>query len=326
MDRRRFIGAVATGVTIVPATLKGQPAGQVRRIAWLANWAPQTPAEFQDYTKHLRALGWIEGKNLVIERRYTSGNTGLLAALADELIRLKVEIIVAESTVVALAVKKATNTIPIVVAKSGDPVRAGLVASLARPGGNVTGTSTLAPDLDQKRIQLLRELLPEAVRVGELIVPANPINRDVGNEHERTYRVLGFQPIFVEVAQAGDLDNAIAGAARRGSQALRVSAEPLLGQNFDQIVSAAQRYSMPVMADNAAFLENGAIASYGPEDDELLRQLAFCIDKILRGAKPADVPIQQPRKFELGINLKVAKSFGIAVPQALLQRADLVIQ
>src|SRR5262249_40338793 len=235
MDRRTFIGTAAISL-IVAQRAKAQPAGHLPRIGWLANWSPFTPTQFQHYTRHLRTLGWIEGRNLLIEQRYTSGNTELLPTLAEELIRLKVEIIVAEGTVVALAVKKATNTTPIVVAKSGDPVRAGLVASLARPGGNVTGTSTLSPDLDQKRIQLLHELLPEAVRVGELVVLANPIHRDAGNEYERAYRASGLQPIFVEVAQASDLDKAIAAAARRGAQVLRVNAEPLLADNFDQIV------------------------------------------------------------------------------------------
>ena len=324
MDRRQFIGATASSLILVSAALKAQPAAQVRRIGWLWNHAPVTPADFREHTKYLRALGWIEGKNLVIEQRYTSGNASLLPALAEELVRLKVEIIVAEGTVVALAAKKATNAIPIVVARSGDPVRAGLVTSLARPGANVTGTSTISLDLDSKRFQILHELMPAAQRVGELVVPANPIDRVRRAEYVSAF---GMQTIFIEVAQAVDLERAVAEAERRGSQVLHVSPEPLLGENFPQILRAAQKYSLPIMVDNSGWLEeHGVLVSYGPDNDELDRQLAFIIDKILRGAKPADLPIQQPRKFELAINLKTAKAFGITVPQSLLLRADKVIE
>jgi putative ABC transport system substrate-binding protein len=200
------------------------------------------------------------------------------------------------------------------------------VSSLARPGGNVTGTSTLSPDLDHKRLQLLHELLPEAVRVGELVVPANPIEHAARNEYERAYRVLRMQPIFVEVARASDLESAIDDLARRGAQALHVSPEPLLGSNFDLILRAAQRHSLPVMVEEKDVLEAGGLISYGPDEVELDRQLVFIIDKILRGAKPADLPIQLPRKFNLGLNLKTAKALGITIPPSLLLRADTVIQ
>lgn len=326
MDRRSFIGVTASGLIIVPLAVNAQQGAQVRRIGWLWNQAPLTPAEFQQHALNLRAFGWIEGQNLVIEQRYTSGNASLLPAFAEELVRRKVEIIVAEGTVVALAAKKATDAIPIVVARSGDPVRAGLVASLARPGGNVTGTSVLSPDLDRKRFQMLRELLPAVQRVGELVVPANPINRIARIENEGLLRALGMQPIFVEVAQADDLENAVAEAARRGSQVLHVSAEPLLGANFTQIMRAAQKYSLPIMVDNSGFVEAGGLFAYGVDLDDLDRQLAFIVDKILRGVKPADLPIQQPRKFELAINLKTAKALGTTIPPSLVLRADKVIE
>jgi putative ABC transport system substrate-binding protein len=242
MDRRRFIGAIASSLVTFPPAVKAQQAGQVRRIGWLwNNLAPATPAAFQERTQRLRALGWTEGQNLVTEHRYTGGNPNLLPALAEELVRLKVEIIVAEGTIAALAAKKATNAIPIVVNRSGDPIRAGLVTSLARPGANVTGTSLNSLDLDHKRFQVLHELLPAAQRVGELLVPANPINRIERTEHAALLDSLGMQLIFVEVAQAGDLENAVAEVARRGSQVLHVSPEPLLGENFPQIMRAAQK-------------------------------------------------------------------------------------
>jgi putative tryptophan/tyrosine transport system substrate-binding protein len=326
MDRRRLIGAMAGSLIAASLGVKAQQVAQARRIGWLWNVAPLTPADLQEHTRDLRALGWVAGQNLVIEWRYASGNDSLLPALAEELVRLKVEIIVAEGTIVALAAKSVTSATPIVVARSGDPVRAGLVASLARPGANVTGTSTIAPDLDLKRIQLLHELLPTAQRVGELFVVANPLSSATRAEYERAYNALGMQPIFVEVANAGDLESAVAETVRRRSQVLHVSPEPLLAVHFDEIVRAARKYSLPIVADNSGFLDSGALVSYGPDNDELNRQTASIIDKILRGARPADLPIQQPRKFELGINLKVAKAFGITVPPALLLRADKVIQ
>lgn len=277
---------------------------------------------------YLPALGWIEGQNLIIEWRFSGENTALLPALAEELVGLKVELIVTEGTVVTLAAKKVTSTIPIVVARSGDPVGAGLVASLARPGGNVTGTSVMSPDLDRKRFEILHELLPGAKRVGQLVATVNPIYRMAlaEGESERLLNSLGMQLISVEVTKAADLESAVAEAARRGSQVLRVGAEPFLAEHFTQIVRVAQQYSLPVMGDNSGFLENGALASYGADLDALDRQLAFIVDKILRGTKPADLPIQQPVKFELGINLQVAKAFGIRVPQSLLLRADRVIE
>ena len=326
MDRRIFIGAAACGLFVVSLAVKAQQVGRVRRIGWLWNDGPQTPAEIQQQTVHLRALGWVEARNLVVERRYTSGNADLLSAFAEDLVQLKVELIVAEGTLATLAAKKATSTIPIVVSRSADPVRAGLVASLARPGANVTGTSTIHPDLSHKRLQILRELLPTARRIGELVVPANPIDRATRNEYERMHSSLGMQPIFVEVAQASDLESAIAEAARRGAQVLHVSPEPLLNGNFPVIMRAARKYSLPIMVDGEDMLLAGGIVMYAPDEDELDRELASFIDRILRGAKPADLPIQQPTKFQLWINLKTANAFGITVPQSLLLRANKVIQ
>ena len=272
------------------------------------------------------ALGWIEGENLIIERRYSGGNSELLKGLADELVGLKLDLIAAEGTIATVAVLNATHTIPIVFARSGDPVRAGLVASLARPGGNVTGTSTISTDVDQKRLQLLRELLPEARRVGELVVPANPIELAARSDYERACRALGMQPIFIEISQASELERAVDELARRGVQALHASPEPLLYTNFPKIAGAAQRHSLPIMVDEPDGLEAGALISYGPDDVKLDRQLVLIIDKILRGAKPADLPVQQPRKFELGVNLKVAKALRVKVPPSLLLRTDKVIE
>jgi putative ABC transport system substrate-binding protein len=328
MDRRAFIGTFATGVIVVSLAARAQQPAQTKRIGWLWLEAPETPAEIErrGMPALLRNLGWIEGQNLLAERRYASGRTELLKPFAEELIGLKVDVIVAGGTVAALAAKDATRTIPIVVNRSADPILAGLVASLARPGGNITGISTIFPDLSVKRLQLLRELLPSARRVAEMEVPANPVTRAMHEENERAYRLLGMQPTFVQVAQVSDLETSIHEAARRGAQALHVGPEPLLYSNFSLILRAAQRHSLPVMVDNTDMLEAGGLISYAPDEDALDRQLAVIIDKILRGAKPADVPVQQPTKLALLINLRAAQSLGITVPQALLLRATAVIR
>ena len=326
MNRRRFIGATGS-LVVAPLAAKALQAGSVRRIGWLWNKPPRTPDEISKaYPTHLRALGWIEGQNLVIERRYSGGKTELLKTLADELVRLKPDLIVAEGTVATLAVKGATSTIPVIFSRSGDPVRAGLVATLARPGGNITGTSTISTDLDQKRLQLLHELLPDAHRIGELAVPANPIDLAARSGYERTSRSLGMQLIFVEVAHASELENAVDELARRGTQVLHVSGEPLLGTNLPGIVSAAQKHRLPIMVEDLDGLQAGGLISYGPDEVELNRQLVLIVDKILRDAIPADLPVQQPRKFDLGINLKVAKALGVNVPPSMLLRADKVIE
>jgi len=316
---------MAGSLILATLTAKAQRTVQSRHIGWLWNGPPPTPAETDRYTNHLRALGWTEGQNLVIERRYANGDDTQLPGLVQQLIQLKVELIVAEGTVVALMAKRATGSIPIVVARSGDPVRAGLVTNLARPDSNVTGTSIMSPEIDFKRLQLLRELLPAVRRVGELVVLANPLDRLASAA--RPDGVLdGIQLIYFPVARASDLDDAVSEAARRGAQALHVSAEPLLGENFRQILKTAQHHSLPLLVDNSGALEIGGLMSYGPDQEELNRQLAYYVDAILRGAKPSDLPIQQPRKFEFGINSRAGKALGIAIPRSLLLRADKVIE
>ena len=273
----------------------------------------------------MRALGWVEGQNLLVERRYANGRAELLRPFAEELVRLKVEIIAAWGTAATLAAKNATTTIPIVMS-AGDPVRVGLVASLPRPGGNITGFSMVGPELDAKRLALLRELLPGLQRVGVLENSSNPYYRAVREEFEQTCRSLGLQPITIEVATAGELENAIAEMARRRAQALFLQRENLFIENRIPLMSAALRYALPTLAADKEMLEAGALVSYAHTDAEQNRRHAGFIDRILRGAKPADLPIEQPTKFELIINLKAAKVLGITVPQSLLLRADEVIQ
>jgi putative ABC transport system substrate-binding protein len=326
MDRRTFIGAVAAGIITAPLAAYAQTATTVRRIGVLSPDARPTPAELEQRYAPLRELGWIEGKNLLIERRDANGSAELLRTSAEELVRLKVEIIMTNGTPAALAAKNATTTIPIVMATVSDPVRAGLVASLARPGGNITGFSIVGPEIDAKRLALLRELLPGLQRIGVLENPTNPYWRAARKEFEQACRSLGLQPIIIEVTAVGELENAIAELARRRAQALFVQRDGVFYDNRVPLLSAALRYALPTLGTYKEMLEAGALISYAHSVAENYQRYAAFVDRILRGAKPADLPIEQPTKFELGINLKTAKALGITVPQTLLLRADEVIQ
>jgi len=325
MDRRAFIGAVA-GMIATPLAASAQTATTVRRIGVLSPGPPESQAELQAEYAPLRALGWVVGQNLLVERRYANYRVELLPLLAEELVRLRVEIIATKGTAATLAAKNATTTIPIIIYVAGDPVRSGLVASLPRPGGNITGFSVLAPELDAKRLALLRELLPGLQRVGVLEVSTNPYYRVARKEFDQACRSLGLQPIIIEVVAAGALENAIAELARRRAQALFVQVDDLFYYNRVPILSAALRHALPTLTVGKEMLEAGALVSFAASDAEVDQRYAAFVDRILRGAKPADLPIEQPTKFELGINLKTAKALGITVPQTLLLRADEVIQ
>ena len=277
----------------------------------------------------LRDLGWIEGRNLLVERRYANNRSELLFPLAEELVRLQVELIVTEGTPATLAAKSATNTIPIVIRSSGDPVSMGLVASLAHPGGNITGYSIVGPEIDMKGIALLRELLPGLQRVAVLANPTSSFYsfyRAQRKAVEQACRSIGIEPIFVEVTAKSELETAVAEAARLRAQALIVENDRLFIDNHVEVMRAALKHALPTKAQGKEWLEAGAVISFDFSLAELRRRGAAFIDKILRGAKPRDLPIEQPTQFVLGINLRTAKQLGITVPQSLLLRADEVIQ
>ncbi len=319
---RRCGGRIITA----PLAAYAQSATTVRRIGTLSLDARPTPARIQQLYAPLSELGWTEGKNLLIERRDANGRAELLQPFAEELVRLKVEIIVTSGTDATLAAKNATTSIPIVMYSAGDPVRTGIVASLTRPGGNITGYSIVGPELDAKRLSLLRELLPGLQRIGVLENSANPLYRATRKEFEETCRSLGLQPIIIGVATVGEMENAIAEMVRRRAQALYVQADNLFYVNRVPIVSAALRYALPILTANVVLLEAGALLHYGTSEAERDRRCAAFVDRILRGANPADLPIEQPTKFVLGINLKTAKSLGITIPKVMLLRADYVIE
>jgi putative ABC transport system substrate-binding protein len=326
MDRRRFIGIISCSLLGAPLNARAQPATRVRRIGVLSYSTQPTPAELREMWAPLRKLGWIEGRNLIIERRNANGNAELLRSFAEELVRLNVEIIVTNGTIATVAAKNTTMSIPIVMFSSGDPVRAGLVASLARPGGNVTGFSIMAPELDAKLLALLHELLPDARRVGVLVNTTNPVSSVRLKETEHVYSSLGLQPFFIDVASSNDLENAVAEVTRRRGQALVVVADSLFLSYKSAIMRAALRFALPTVVEGRELLEAGGLLSYDVSAPEQYRRVAALLDKILRGTKPADLPIEQPTRFTLLVNLKTARTLGIPVPQSLLLRADEVIQ
>jgi putative ABC transport system substrate-binding protein len=327
MDRRTFVGSLVAGIFSAPLGVTAQTASTTRRIGILDPGASATQAaEFPQEYEPLRRLGWVVGQNLLVERRYADGKAELLKPLAEELVRLKVEIIVTRGTETTLAAKNATTTIPIVIHSSGDPVRAGLVSSLARPGGNITGFSIIGTEIDAKRLALLRELLPGLQRVGVLEDSKNSYFRAARADFERTCHSVGIQPIFVEVAVAAELDSAVAEIARQRAQALLINRGGLYWDNRVTIISAAMRHALPTTAAHIDFLDAGVLIAYGNTLAEQYERQAAFVDRILRGAKPADLPIEQPTLFDLGINLKTAKALGIVVPQSLLLQATEVIR
>lgn len=324
MDRRRFItiGGGALLATSVPAT--AQPAGNVRRIGLLTagDITRQLPPDFFD---ELRERGWVEGQNLVIERRGGDGHSSRVPGLAADLVKLKVDVIVTFGAVAGVAAKNATATIPI-VATTGDPVRLGLVSNLSHPGGNITGLSLISPELAAKRLELIREFLPKATRIGELVDPANTYWQRVRPDYELAFHALRIEPIFVEVANSDAIEKGIAQIAIRRADALIVRGDPMFNSNTDKIARAALRHALPTIAEERPYVAAGMLMSYGHSVPASARIIASYVDRILRGAKPGDLAIAQPTKFEFVINLNTAKALGLAIPQSLLLRADEVIQ
>ncbi len=325
VSRRTFSCILAGIVVALPRMVIAQASNVVRRIGVLDNGAPDSPQELRQ-ADALRELGWVEGQNLHVERRYDNGRSEALQALAEELVRAKVEIIVTLGTAATLAAKRATTAIPIVFS-AGDPALLGLVTSLARPGGNLTGISQASPEVTAKYLSVLKELLPGLQRVGVLWEVGHPYFRATRGELEHVCRSLGLAPIIVEVSATNQISGAIAQLQRQRAQALVVGIGSFTWDHRLEIVDAATKQRLPTMTDDSQFTrEAGALISYTRSQVEHDRLLAEYIDRILRGAKPADLPVRQPTKFELVINLKTARALGLTIPKELLLRADEVIQ
>jgi putative ABC transport system substrate-binding protein len=327
MKRREFITLLG-GAAAWPLVASAQQPGRIARIGYLAsNLANQGPLDA--FRQGLRDLGYVEGRNVVIEYRDAQGKLEPLAALAAELVALKVDVIVASSTAAALAAKQATTVVPIVFGSVPDPVATGLVASLARPGGNVTGLSNLNADLVGKCLEYLTQAVPGIGRVAVLWQPGafgERTEKEMLIAEERAARTLGIQLQFVEARGAADIDNAFSEITGARSDALTVLVSGMLLGERRRLVDIAAKNRLPVVYTFRELVDAGGLMSYGPSLADLFRRAASYVDKILKGTKPADLPVEQPTKFDLVINLKTAKALGLAVPPTLLARADEVIE
>jgi putative ABC transport system substrate-binding protein len=277
------------------------------------------------FRQGLRELGYVEGQNIAIESRWTEGKDDRLPALAADLVRSKVDVIVAETGAATRAAQQATRTIPIVMSLVNDPVGSGLVASLARPGGNVTGLTIMSPDLVGKQLELLKEVVPKVSRVALLRHPDNPASAAQLREAEAAAQALGVRLQTLEARSPQEIDGAFAAMTRERAGALLVIPDTLFWSQRRQIAELAVKRRLPSMRMGEAYAEAGGLMSYGPSYLDLERRAATFVDKILKGANPADLPVAQPTKFELVINLKTAKAIGLTIPQPLLQRADQII-
>jgi putative ABC transport system substrate-binding protein len=328
--RAIYIVALALNILSTPLAAEAQQSAKMARIGYLGYSSPVLERHLVEaFRQRLRDLGYVEGKNTVIEYRHAEGKLDRLPALAAELVRLNVDVIVTLATPAALAVKQATSTIPVVVAAMADPVRDGLVANLARPGGNITGSTFLGPELVPKRLELLKEAVPVASRVAVLWHPGVYSERTMEGmvrETQGAAQTLGVQLQLLGVGTPNEFDRAFAAMSRDRADALVVFPSPMLYLEYRRIVDLATKNRLPAMYPWREAVDVGGLMAYGASIPDMLRRAAVYVDKILRGAKPADLPVEQPEKFELVINLKTAKALGLTIPQSILIRADEVIQ
>jgi len=325
MDRRTFIGGIASGLIAAPLATPAQQSGKVYRIGILeAIPAAQNASNLDALRKGLRDLGYVEGRNLVIEYRSADGRAERFPDLASELVRLKADLILTRGTPATRAAKNATETIPVVMATMGDP-RA-IVASFARPGGNITGVTTFSTELTAKRIQLLGELVPGLARVALLHNMGNPAAPPEWEETKTAARSLGLQPELLDVRSQGDLGHAFERAVRQHVDALLIGADGLTQMHQQTIIGLVARNRLPAAYPAREFVEAGGLIAYAVNYPDLYYRFASFVDKIFKGAKPGDLPVEQPARFELIINLKTAKALGLTIPQSVLLRADEVIQ
>ena len=328
IHRRAFLGTLAGGLLVAPLAAGAQQRAGVARIGWLSQGSRTDLAtgSREAFRQGMRELGYVEGQNVVFEERWAEGKAERLPNLAAELVGRKVDVIVAGGTLAPLAAMRATKTIPIVLGAAGAPVETGLVSSLAKPGGNVTGLSNLSADLTAKRLQLLKEVVPGVTRVAVLWNAANPVAAVVMRETEAAARTLGLPVQSLEVRGPDDFERALPAAMSGGARAVFVIDDPLVFTARLRIADFALRNRLPMTAFYRPFAEAGGLMSFGANLADLFHRAAIYVDKILRGAKPGDLPIEQPEKFELVINLKTAKALGLTIPQSLLLRADKVIE
>ena len=326
MDRRALLASAGGALLASPLAALAQQPGKVPRIGLLnVPSASRSENDVEALRAGLRDLGYVEGRNIVIESRWAEGKNDRLPDLAAELVRLKVDILVTPGTQATLAAKRATTTIPIVMLNTGDAVATGLVASLAQPGGNVTGSTVLSPELMAKRLELLKEALPRARRVTALLNPNNPAQELSFQAMETTARSLKMELQRLDVREAGKIESAFSAMAKQRADAVVIPLDSMFNVNGRAIADLAAKLRLP-SAGPREFAEAGGLIGYGVNRLDGWRHAAYFVDKILKGAKPADLPVERPTKFELVVNLKTAKAIGLTVPPGLLARADQVIQ
>jgi putative tryptophan/tyrosine transport system substrate-binding protein len=326
MQRREFIALLGGAAAVWPHSARAQQTAKIPRIGLLSPFAPADTAPWhQAFLRGLSDLGWVDGKNIAIEYRYSDGKNDRLPKLIADLVRLKVDIIVTAVTNDTLAAKNAAGGIPIVMAAAGDPVATGIVASLARPGGNITGLSQMNPELNGKRLELLKEIAPNISSLAVLLNPEDPISALGQNEIELPARKMKIEVHSFEVRNTPDLDKALQEATKARVDALAIMPNPVFVTNLKLIADFAIQNRLPSMFHLREYAKVGGLVSYGVDRTDLFRRAATFVDKILKGANPADLPIEQPTKFELTINLKTAKALGLTVPPKLLLTADEVI-
>jgi putative tryptophan/tyrosine transport system substrate-binding protein len=327
ISRREIIFALVAGAAAWPFAARSQQTGKMYRIGYLGNSTAALEADLVGpFRDGLRDLGYEEGRNVVIEYRWAEGNEERFPVLIAELIAQKVDVIVTYGTPAALAVKKATTSVPLVMTAVGDPVGTGLVTSLARPGGNITGLSSIAPELNGKRLELLREVIPKLSHIGVFWNPSNPIHVIDLKEVSIAAQVLQMkvQPLGVRVPE--ELEAAFAAIVKERPDALFILWDSVFQQNLMRIIDFATQNRLPAVSGRREWVAAGSLMSYGPSYEDMHRRAANYVDKILKGAKPADLPIQQPTKFDLVINLKTAKALGVTIPPLLLGTADEVLE
>ena len=324
MNKREFIIAV---VTAGPIPSLAQLQGKVWRIGFLSSVSASSSSRNTDaFLKGMRELGYVEGKNLVIQWRFADGKLERLPGLAADLVRLKVDLIVAAASPSIGAAQQATTTIPIVMATTGDPVGSGFVKSLARPGGNITGLSNMNGDLGPKLFDLLRSVVPELHRVAVLVTSTSTTYREISEGVQAGAQPAGVKVLVFEASSPQEVENAFAMMARENVDAVIVGASSFFAQQRNQIAELVIKYRMPSMFGNAANVEAGGLMSYGYKVTDNYQRAATYVDRLFKGAKPGDMPVEHPTKFELVVNVKAAKAIGLTIPQLIMLRADEVIQ
>jgi putative ABC transport system substrate-binding protein len=328
MERRTFLALVPGSLLAAPLVAQAQQAGKVWRIGVLSSGSPSATGvgRIDAFKRGLRELGYVEGRNIVIEPRWGEGKYETLPGLAAELVRLKMDVILTAAVPAIRAAKGATGTIPIVMAAVIDPVASGLVTSLARPGGNVTGQSMMSPDLAEKQLQILKEVVPKISRVAVLHNPANPGNAPEVRHAQDAARALGVRLQLLGARGPGEIDSAFAAMTHEQASAVIVLVDAVLQNNRTRITDLAARHRLPAVYGLSEYAESGGLLAYGPNRLDMFRRAVTYVDRILKGAKPGDLPVEQPSTFALAINLKTAKALGLTIPPSLLLRADQVIE